>query len=85
MGATGGKGPDFGNAARAGTRQGVAGATQPSFGQGDDHGWRRLRRFLVRRHGWNLPPGRAAVRTNDWFQDQGLYRLCGTIRYPGAG
>ena len=44
----------------------------------------RLRKFLVRRHGRNLKPGQAPAWTADWFHDLGLYRLRGTMRYPGA-
>jgi len=45
---------------------------------------RRLWRFLVRRAGRNLHAGRAQQWTMDWFREQGLHRLRGTIRYPGA-
>jgi len=45
---------------------------------------RRLRRFLVRRVGRNLHAGRAEQWTADWFREQGLHRLLGTTRYPGA-
>jgi RNA-directed DNA polymerase len=44
----------------------------------------RLRRFLVKRYGRRLRPGRAAGWTSDWFHAQGLHRLRGTIRYPAA-
>ncbi len=42
----------------------------------------RLRRFLVKRAGRALRPGRAAQWTNEWFWGQGLHRLRGTVRYP---
>jgi group II intron reverse transcriptase/maturase len=45
---------------------------------------RRLRRFLIRRTGRNLHAGRADGWTPEWLRVQGLYRLFGTIRYPGA-
>ncbi len=45
---------------------------------------RRLFRFLVKRYGRNLRAGRAGQWTGDWFKQQGLYRLRGTIRYPEA-
>ena len=45
---------------------------------------RRLRNFLVRRVGRNLHAGRAQQWTGEWFREQGLYRLGGTIRYPEA-
>ena len=52
------------------------------FIQVDDYvGW-RLHRFQVKRHGRNLHAGQAGQWTNDWFVEQGLYRLRGTIRYP---
>jgi len=44
-------------------------------------GW-RLHRFLVKRHGRNLRAGQAKRWTSDWFVEQGLHRLRGTIRYP---
>ena len=50
----------------------------------DSYVERRLRSFLVRRVGRNLHAGRAAQWTRDWFREQGLHRLLGTIRYPGA-
>ena len=39
---------------------------------------------LVKRNGRNLRAGPVKQRTNDWFRDQGLHRLRGTVRYPGA-
>jgi len=50
----------------------------------DAYAQERLRKFLTRRHGRNLKPGQATAWTGDWFQDIGLHRLRGTIRYPGA-
>lgn len=44
----------------------------------------RLRRLLVKRKGRNLRAGEAAEWTPDWMRSHGLYRLSGTIRYPGA-
>jgi RNA-directed DNA polymerase len=44
----------------------------------------RLHRFLVKRHGRNLRAGQADRWTSDWFVEQGLHRLRGTIRYPEA-
>ena len=55
-----------------------------TFVQVDDYAEMRLRRLLRRRHGRNLRPGRAEQWTSDWFRDLGLYRLRGTIRYPGV-
>jgi RNA-directed DNA polymerase len=44
----------------------------------------RLRRLLARRYGRNLRPRHYRTWTADWFRDQGLHRLRGTVRYPGA-
>jgi RNA-directed DNA polymerase len=44
----------------------------------------RLRRLLVKRYGRNLHAGRSSAWTRAWFEAHGLYRLRGTIRYPGA-
>ncbi len=44
----------------------------------------RLRRLLFKRYGRNLHGGRSALWTEEWFREQGLYRLSGTIRYPGV-
>jgi RNA-directed DNA polymerase len=44
----------------------------------------RLRRFLMKRQGRNLRPGQTARWTEDWFNQLGLHRLRGTVRYPAA-
>jgi len=44
----------------------------------------RLRGLLVKRHGRNLGAGRSTAWTRPWFEHHGLYRLRGTVRYPGA-
>jgi len=44
----------------------------------------RLVRLLLRRVGRNVRPRHLAMWTDDWFPNQGLHRLRGTIRYPGA-
>src|SRR5487761_488719 len=54
------------------------------FNQLDRYLVGRLRRFLVKRHGRNLRPGRADQWTRDWFWQHGLHRLRGTVRYSGA-
>lgn len=54
------------------------------FNQLDHYVERRLHRLLVRRYGRNLKPHHVGRWTSDWFRDQGLHRLRGTIRYPGA-
>lgn len=55
------------------------------FGQIDEYVYERLRGFLKRRHGRNLRAGVAGRWTRQFFHDHGLYRLRGTIRYPGLG
>lgn len=54
------------------------------FNQLDSYAWWRLHRLLVKRYGRNLQPGRAEAWTREWFEAHGLYRLRGTVRYPGA-
>jgi RNA-directed DNA polymerase len=43
----------------------------------------RLWRLMRKRYGRNLKPGQGAVWTREWFEAHGLYRLRGTVRYPG--
>jgi RNA-directed DNA polymerase len=43
----------------------------------------RLRGLMIKRYGRNLRPGRWENWTREWFEAHGLYRLRGTIRYPG--
>jgi RNA-directed DNA polymerase len=45
---------------------------------------RRLRRLLLRRVGRNVRSRHLKMWTSEWFRDQGLHRLRGTVRYPGA-
>jgi group II intron reverse transcriptase/maturase len=55
------------------------------FNQVDTYVWKRLRSFLVKRHGRNLHAGRADAWTRDFFgETHGLHRLRGTVRYPEA-
>jgi RNA-directed DNA polymerase len=44
----------------------------------------RLFRLQVKKRGRNLRAGQADQWTEGWFNDHGLYRLRGTIRYPKA-
>jgi RNA-directed DNA polymerase len=44
----------------------------------------RLRSLLIKKRGRNLHAGVAQQWTEDWFNQHGLYRLRGTIRYPKA-
>jgi RNA-directed DNA polymerase len=43
----------------------------------------RLWRLMRKRYGRNLKPGQGKTWTREWFETHGLYRLRGTIRYPG--
>jgi RNA-directed DNA polymerase len=43
----------------------------------------KLGRLMRKRYGRNLKPGQAKIWTREWFEVHGLYRLCGTVRYPG--
>jgi RNA-directed DNA polymerase len=54
------------------------------FVQVDDYVRTRLRGFLAKRYGRNLHAGRSDRWTEAWFNELGLYRLRGTIRYPEA-
>ncbi len=44
---------------------------------------RRLRALRVKRKGRHLLPGETQGWTREYFENLGLYRLRGTIRYPG--
>jgi RNA-directed DNA polymerase len=44
----------------------------------------RLRGLMVKKRGRNLRPDQADQWTEPWFNDHGLHRLRGTIRYPKA-
>jgi hypothetical protein len=52
------------------------------FNQLDAYVWRRLVGFMVKRRGRHLRPGQASAWTREWFWEQGLHRLLGTVRYP---
>jgi RNA-directed DNA polymerase len=54
------------------------------FIQIDRHVVWRLKRLLIKKRGRNLRAGQADQWTEQWFNDHGLYRLRGTIRYPKA-
>lgn len=54
------------------------------FRQIDNYVVRRLFRLLVKKRGRNLHAGVADQWTEGWFNDHGLYRLRGTVRYPKA-
>jgi group II intron reverse transcriptase/maturase len=52
------------------------------FVQVDDYVVERLRTLCVKRKGRHLAPGESAKWTRDYFENLGLYRLRGTIRFP---
>jgi RNA-directed DNA polymerase len=54
------------------------------FRQVDRYVVSRLRGLLIKKRGRNLGPGQIYRWTEDWFNELGLYRLRGTIRYPKA-
>ena len=62
-----------------------SGNASEKFVQIDSYVWRKLHHFMVRRKGRNLKPGQADLWDSQFFHDLGLYRLGGTIRYPGNG
>ena len=73
QGVSGGRCPDAGRGGGAGRRTGNASV---KFNQVDDYVRNRLRRFMLRR--------KASRWTHDFFNGHGLYRQCGTIKYPEA-
>jgi group II intron reverse transcriptase/maturase len=50
----------------------------------DDYVVHRLKRFLAQRKGRHLRAGDFTRWTREYFEALGLYRLRGTIRYPGT-
>ncbi len=44
----------------------------------------RLKRLLIKKRGRNLRAGQVDQWTRKWFEEHGLHRLSGTIRYPKA-
>jgi RNA-directed DNA polymerase len=54
------------------------------FNQLDSYVYARLRAFMVRRKGRHLKAGEAKQWTRDFFWKLGLYRLRGSVRYPGG-
>jgi RNA-directed DNA polymerase len=53
------------------------------FNQVDYYVLGRLRGLMIKRYGRNLRPGQWEIWTREWFEAHGLYRLRGTVRYPG--
>jgi group II intron reverse transcriptase/maturase len=54
------------------------------FIQLDSYVWRRLRSLRLKRKGRDLKPGEVTRWTSEYFESIGLYRLRGTVRYPGS-
>ncbi|MBK8994427.1 MAG: group II intron reverse transcriptase/maturase [Myxococcales bacterium] len=52
------------------------------FNQLDGYVWRQLRDLRVKRKGRHLKPGEAKRWTREYFENLGLHRLLGTVRYP---
>jgi len=44
----------------------------------------RLRGLMLKRYGRNLRAGQSSLWTREFFEAHGLYRLRGTVRYPGV-
>jgi RNA-directed DNA polymerase len=53
------------------------------FNQIDRYVEDRLWGLMRKRYGRNLKSGQGKVWTREWFEAHGLYRLRGTVRYPG--
>lgn len=54
------------------------------FNQIDRYVVYRLNGLMGKRYGRNMRPGQWKLWTRDWFEGHGLYRLRGTVRYPGV-
>jgi hypothetical protein len=54
------------------------------FNQLDTYVWLRLKALRIKRKGRNLRPKEAQRWSRDYFQNLGLDRLRGTVRYPEA-
>jgi RNA-directed DNA polymerase len=52
------------------------------FNQLDTYVWRRLKALRVQRKGRHLRPGEVERWSREYFQNLGLHRLRGTVRYP---
>ena len=53
------------------------------FNQIDHYVEDRLWGLMRKRYGRNLKPGQGKLWTREWFEAHGLYRLRGTVCYPG--
>jgi RNA-directed DNA polymerase len=53
------------------------------FNQIDSYVLGRLRGLMIKRYGRNLKAGQMSTWTREFFEAHGLYRLRGTVRYPG--
>ena len=60
------------------------GNSSKKFKQLDCYVWRRLLSLMIKKRGRNLRAGQVQQWNSDWFRNQGLHRLRGTVRYPKA-
>jgi group II intron reverse transcriptase/maturase len=60
-----------------------SGNAATKFVEVDGYVQRRLKGLRLKRAGRNLPAGKAQRWDREYFEQLGLYRLRGTIRYPG--
>jgi len=58
------------------------GNARQRFNQLDSYVWRRLKRLREKRKGRNLRAGEADRWSREYFENLGLVRLRGTVRYP---
>jgi RNA-directed DNA polymerase len=61
-----------------------SGNAAQKFASVDRYVWRRIRSLCVKRKGRNLKPNEWRRWTSEYFQNFGLYKLVGTIQYPGV-
>jgi hypothetical protein len=54
------------------------------FNRLDSYVWRRLLALRIARKGRNVQPGEVTRWSSECFHSLGLYRLRGTVRYPGS-
>jgi len=55
-----------------------------SFNQIDSYAYERLRGLRIKRAGRQLAAGKASTWTREYFENLGLHRLRGTVKYPEA-
>ncbi len=85
--AAGGKGPWGGHAALNPVLRGWGqyfrtGNAAKCFNRLDSYVWRRLLSLRVKRKERNLRAGEVRAWSREYFENLGLHRLRGTVRYP---